>query len=264
MERLLDHASLIETLALLGAFLCVALWERASPHLSYEAVDRWRLSSNIGLMLINHAVPYLLLPVTAALAAWVASAHAFGILNGHGLRLGVLIVIAVLAIDFVGWAVHLAMHRFGPLWRIHQVHHSDVQFDSLLGFRFHPAEVFLQALANAVAVALLGLPVEAVLISALITNSHNFFGHANASLNRRAERWLQMLVVTPDVHRVHHSSDATDFTQNFGIVFTWWDRLAGTYRAPVGNGPSNFGLDAPGRPAGQSLGRLLVMPLSRL
>jgi sterol desaturase/sphingolipid hydroxylase (fatty acid hydroxylase superfamily) len=263
MEGLVGHAPLIQTLALLLAYLAVLLWEKLRPLLRYGADDRQRWTSNFGLLFINHGLPYLLVPVVAAVSAWAAPAFGLGLLRNVGVPAWLMLVVAVLALDLSGWILHWSMHKLGPLWRIHRVHHSDLQFDSSLGFRFHPAEVALVALVNAVVVVVLGLPLEAVLLSAVITNVHNFFGHANARLDPGAESGLRRIVITPDLHRLHHSACVADYMSNFGIVFSWWDRLAGTYRAPVGSGPREFGLDVERDPRRLSLARLLAMPLQR-
>lgn len=263
MPDLAEHASLIQTLALVLAYVAVTLWEQRRPLLPYGRDDRGRIVSNFGLLVTNHALPYLLVPLIAAVSAWLASALSIGLLNRVDAPLAVALFVGFIALDLAGWLLHRAMHRQALLWRVHKVHHSDLQFDSSLGFRFHPGEVALLALTNAVVVVVLGLPLEAVLLTGVITTLHNFFGHANASPGARVEQQLRRLIITPDLHRVHHSADASDAMHNFGIVLSWWDRLAGTYRVPTGHGPSEFGLDELRDPQRLSLPRLLAMPFMR-
>lgn len=263
MEGLARHESLIQTLALLLAFLAVVLWERLRPLLPYDADDRERLTSNFGLLIVNHAAPFFVVPMVTALSSWVAAMMTVGWLNTVHAPRWMMFAIAVLALDLTGWAVHRAMHKVGPLWRVHRVHHSDLRFDSSLGFRFHPVELAVMATVNAAVVMALGLPLEAVLLSGVITTLHNFFGHANASPTFNVERRLRPWLITPDLHRVHHSARMADSMRNFGIVFSWWDRLAGTYRAPMAKSPSAFGLDDVRDPRRLSLIRLLVMPFWR-
>ncbi len=262
MDGLVGHASLIQTLALLFSYLVVVVWERLRPLLDF-ADDRGRVVSNFGLLVINHALPYLLVPAVTAASSWAASSFGLGLLRESDAPLLVMLAIGVVALDLNGWIVHLAMHKLGPLWRIHRVHHSDLQFDSSLGLRFHPAEIVLLAVANALVVVVLGLPLEAVLLSGVITTLHNFFGHANASLDPGAEGWLRRFIITPNLHRVHHSTGAADSMSNYGITLSCWDRLAGTYRAPAGTGPSDFGLGVERDPSRLSLARLLVMPFRK-
>lgn len=263
MEGLARHESQIQALALLLAFLAVVLWERLRPLLPYDADDRSRLTSNFGLLVINHAAPFLVVPMVTALSSWAASMMTLGWLNVVHAPRWTMFVIAVVALDLTGWAVHWSMHKVGPLWQVHRVHHSDLRFDSSLGFRFHPVEVALMATANAAVVIALGLPLEAVVLSGVITTLHNFFGHANASPTVNVERWLRAWIVTPDLHRVHHSADSVESMSNFGIVFSWWDRLAGTYRAPTARSPLAFGLDEVRDSRRLSLVRLLIMPFWR-
>ena len=258
------HESLIQTLALLLAYLAVVLWERRQPLHPYDADDRWRITGNFGLLFINHAAPFSIVPMVTALSSWAASVMTVGWLNAVHAPRWMMFAMAVVALDLTGWVVHWAMHKVGPLWRVHRVHHSDLRFDSSLGFRFHPLELALMAAANAAVVMALGLPLEAVLISGVITTLHNFFGHANASPAIEFERRLRRWLITPDLHRVHHSAQIADSMSNFGIVFSWWDRLAGTYRAPADQPPSAFGLDDVRDPRSLSLARLLIMPFRRL
>jgi sterol desaturase/sphingolipid hydroxylase (fatty acid hydroxylase superfamily) len=263
MEGLTAHASPIQTLALVAAYAATVVWERRRARLAYGRDDRRRLTGNLGLLAVNQVLPFLLLPMTAAFSAWIAAVLGLGLLDGAGLPFLPVLLVAIVALDLAGWIVHWAMHRLAPLWRIHRVHHSDLRFDSSLGFRFHPGEVALVALANTAVIVVVGLPLEAVLLSGVIATLHNFFGHANAGLGPVAERRARRVIITPDLHRVHHSADAGDAMHNFGIVLSCWDRLAGTYRAPVGAGPTDFGLDTERDPQRLSLWRLLAMPFLR-
>lgn len=260
MEALETYASLIGTLALLLGYVLAVLWERRRPIVGYGPDDRQRSVSNFGLLLVNHALPYLTVPLIAALSAWTAGRLGLGLLHHVELPLPLVLVIGFVAYDCVGWAVHWAMHRFALLWRVHRVHHSDLRFDSSLGFRFHPLEVLLMSVAHASVVLLLGLPLEAVVLAGVLTTLHNFFGHANARPGDGVEHALRRVVITPDLHRVHHSADMADAMHNYGIVLSWWDRLARTYRAPAIHGPQRFGLDELREPARLSLPRLLLMP----
>lgn len=264
MEALVQNASLVITASALLAYVFTLLWERARPVLPPEAGDsRTRWAGNFGLLAVNHAVPYLVVPlVTAFSAAW-SDALGLGLLPALEAPLWAGLLAALLALDLTGWLLHRAMHRWAGLWRVHQVHHSDLRFDAALAFRFHPCEAALVALGSSLVVVALGLPVEAVLASSLLGALHNVFVHANASLGARLERAVRTVFVTPDLHRVHHSADLSDAMHNYGIVFSFWDRLFGTWRTPVGAGPREFGIDAERDPERLSLPRLLLMPLRR-
>lgn len=264
MEALVENASLVITAGALLAYVCTLLWEHARPLLPHDLADggtRW--AGNFGLFFVNHALPYLLVPVIGAFAAWWADTLGLGLLPAVGVPGWLVLVLGLLALDLKGWVLHWALHRYAWLWRVHQVHHSDLRFDAALAFRFHPGEAALVALASSLVVVVLGLPVEVVLASSLLGALHNVFVHANASLDGGVERAVRAVFVTPDLHRVHHSAELSDAMHNYGIVFSWWDRLFRTWRTPVGSGPLSFGIAAERDPARLSLPRLLLMPFRR-
>lgn len=264
MEGLVENASLIITASALFAYVMSLLWEHARPVLPPDAADaslRW--AGNFGLLLVNHAVPYFVVPLITAFAAWWAKALGLGLLPALHAPFWLALPIAFVALDLMGWLLHRAMHRYAWLWRVHQVHHSDLRFDAALAFRFHPGEVALVALTSSLVAVALGLPVEAVLASSLVGALHNVFVHANARLGAGLERAVRRVFVTPDLHRVHHSADLSDSMHNYGIVFSAWDRLFRTWRTPVDAGPCSFGISAERDPARLSLPRLLLMPFRR-
>ena len=263
MDSLLEHAGLIQTLALVFALIAAALWERWRPRLHFQGDDGPRRVGNYGLLGVNYAVGYVIVPATAFISASAAQVWGVGLLPTLGLPTPLQWLIAILAIDLLGWMLHWSMHHAGVLWRIHQVHHNDLEFDSSLGLRFHPLETAYVALATALGVALLGLPPEAVLVSGALTTAHNFFGHANASLPAPLEAWLRRAIITPDLHRVHHSADRAEAMANFGVVFSIWDRLFGTLRPARAFTPDVFGLAEERDPKRLTLPRLLWLPLRR-
>ncbi|MBA4178287.1 MAG: fatty acid hydroxylase, partial [Leptothrix sp. (in: Bacteria)] len=261
MEALASNASLMLTAGALLAYLFTLLWERARPLQSRDAgngATRW--AGNFGLFAVNHAVPYLVVPVITAFAAWWSAHLGLGLMAALGAPAWAVLIAALLSLDLMGWLLHRAMHRVPLLWRVHQVHHSDLCFDAALAFRFHPGEAALAALASSFVVVTLGLTVEAVLASSLLGALHNVFVHANASLGAGPERAVRAVFVTPDLHRVHHSAVPDNGLHNYGIVFSCWDRLFRTWRAPEGSGPQAFGMDTERDPARMTLPRLLLMP----
>lgn len=263
MDSLLEHSGMALSLMLAASFVAAALWERWRPLVSFAGDDRPRWCGNIGLLFIGHALAYGLVPLVAWLSALLAQALGLGLLPWLHTPWLLAILVAVLALDLAGWVWHRLMHRMRWLWRVHRVHHSDMAFDSSLGFRFHPFEIIFVALGNGVVSAALGLPPEGVLLSALLTTAHNFFGHANAALPPQLERALRWLLITPDLHRVHHAANMDDSMHNFSIVFSWWDRLFGSYREPLAFEPEGFGLGDERDPQQLGLPRLLWMPLER-
>ena len=265
MEALARNASLIITASALVAYMLTLLWERARPLLPPDDTDngtRW--AGNFGLFAINHAVPYVVVPLITAFAAWWSTALGLGLLPALAAPFWIELVMALLAIDLMGWLLHHAMHRWAWLWRVHRVHHSDLRFDAALAFRFHPGEAALVALTSSLVVVTLGLPVEAVLASSLVGSLHNAFVHANARLGPRSEAVVRCGLVTPDLHRVHHSAEPEDGRYNLGIVFSFWDRLFNTWRTPVGAGPGRFGIPDERDATRLSLAHLLLMPFRRL
>ena len=261
MDALVDNGSLLQAAALLCALGVVMCWERLQPLLQDQGTGAERPAGNYGLLLINQTLPYLLVPLFSALSSWVAAHLGYGLLRTLDLHWSVGALLSFVALDATAWGVHRAMHRHAWLWRVHRVHHSDLQFDCSLAFRFHPLEAALQALASAAVVVVLGLPVEGVLFVGLVATVHNIFVHANAALGAPAERLLRPLMVTPDLHRVHHALDMGSSMSNFGITLSCWDRMTGHYRPPVEHGVAAFGLAEDRVPSQLTLKRLLVMPL---
>ncbi len=188
-----------------------------------------------------------------ALAATVAGSR-FGLLNRSWLPFPISCVLAILAIDLVKYAVHRGYHAVPFLWRWHQVHHSDPDFDLSTGTRAHPMEIVLSQAANLAAIAVLAPPVVAVLIAELTSLVCSFFGHANASLPARIEKPVRRILVTPDMHRIHHSEEMTEQFKNLGDIFPWWDHLFGTYLADPAAGQPGIRVGLKGCQTARSLG----------
>ncbi len=214
-----------------ASFLAVAVWESLRPHrdLSIPGERRW---SRHALLLIVSSVTsvaiYRIGPVVVA-ASMVPSR--FGLFHHIALPYALRFVLTILLLDFVRYAVHWTQHHVPILWRMHQVHHSDPDFDLSTGARVHPLETVLLQGVTLGAVALLAPPVAAVLAVELITCFQVFFAHANVSMPAGFEKYLRRAVVTPQMHRVHHSEDANEQSRNLSDIFPWWDHLFRTYLA---------------------------------
>src|SRR4051794_15257843 len=141
------------------------------------------------------------------------------------------LTLGVVLLDLAVYFQHVMFHAVPTLWRLHRVHHADLDFDVTTGTRFHPLEIVISTAIKCAAVAAIGAPVAGVLAFEMLLNATSMFNHANASVSKRVERWLRLLVVTPDMHRVHHSVQYDESSSNFGFNLPWWDRLFGTYRA---------------------------------
>ena len=214
--------------AALAAFgLAESLWPRR--HRRLPRVLRW--SGNFGIAAINVLLLRLILPVSIVGFALLAQQRGWGLFNLVGLPVWMEIVLCVVALDFVVWAQHAIFHRVPALWRLHRMHHADTEFDISTGVRFHPVEIFLSALIKLAVVALLGAPPIAVIIFEILLNATAMFNHANLALPQGLDRILRLFVVTPDMHRVHHSIHADEHNTNFGFNLPWWDYLFRTYCA---------------------------------
>jgi len=223
-----------ETAVRLGAFaltfLAVALWELAAPQrqLTLPRAVRWR--GNLGLVLLNTALLRVVFPTAAVGVAALAVAKGWGVLNVWQLPAWAAVLLAVVALDFVVWLQHVMVHAVPALWRLHRVHHADLDCDLTTGARFHPLEIGLSMGIKFAAIVLLGAPVLAVVVFEVLLSSCAMFNHGNIRLPARADRVMRWFMVTPDMHRVHHSVEDDESHCNFGFNLTWWDRLLGTYR----------------------------------
>ncbi len=213
-----------------GIFAIVALWELVRPcrPLTVSKAARW--ANNLGLVAINTLLLRLLFPTAAVGMAAFATEQGWGLLNHWQLSPWLAIPVAVLAMDFVIWLQHVMMHAVPVLWRLHRLHHADLDFDLTTGARFHPIEIILSMLIKFATIAVLGPPLVAVILFEVILNGMAMFNHGNVRLPAGLDRALRWLLVTPDMHRIHHSVADDEANSNFGFNLSWWDRLSGTYR----------------------------------
>jgi sterol desaturase/sphingolipid hydroxylase (fatty acid hydroxylase superfamily) len=221
---------------LVVSFLAVALWESRRPKLALTVAPERRWSRHGILMLLYSGIWMAIYRAGPVVVALRFAGSRFGLLNKLALPYSARFVLAILALDFVRYAAHWTEHHVPLLWRLHMVHHSDPDFDVSTGFRAHPLEVVYTQGALLAAVAILAPPVAAVLTVELLTCVESSFGHANVILPGWLERSLRAVIVTPDMHRIHHSADAREQCRNLGDVFPWWDRLLGTYLAHAASG----------------------------
>lgn len=259
---LVAHAGGIYVAAVVGAFAAVALWETLSPLRpgSMPLGPRWRV--NLLLLFIDNLMVRAALPVAAVAAASQAEAQGWGLLAQVDLPMAAKAVIGIVLLDLARWSMHWAFHRLPWLWRLHQVHHSDLEMDCTVSLRFHPLDAVLTGAAQVAAVMALGVPPAAVLMSDVLTVALGLAAHANASLPPRLERLASSVLVTPASHRVHHSSVVAESMSNLGVLFSFWDRLFGTHLAApaAGHLRMTLGLDDLRDPARLTLPRLLWLP----
>lgn len=263
----MHHELLIRLGVFLGLFAVFALLERLAPRrlrvqpLGHRWITNWAI-----LILDSGALRILalLLPLLAVGAALDAGRMGWGLFNQTGWPLWLEGLLAVLILDFAIWLQHLITHRVPLLWRFHRVHHADRDMDVTTAFRFHPVEIAGSMLLKIGLVYLLGPPALAVLVFEVLLNGTALFTHANLALPPRLEAALRLVLVTPDMHRVHHSTLRREHDRNFGFALSVWDRLFGTYLAqPAAGHPAMIvGLawqdDRPAR-----LGWALTLPFRR-
>ncbi len=212
-----------------GVFLGVALWEVAAPFRSLAVNKPRRWGRNLGLVVLDTVLVRLVLPAGAVGMAWVAAERGWGLFHVLGAHPGVAVVGSVVLLDLAIYLQHVVFHAVPALWRLHMVHHADLDFDVTTGTRFHPIEILLSMLIKMAVVVLLGAPALAVLIFELLLNATAMFNHGNVHLPGWLDRPARWIVVTPDMHRVHHSVKRRECNSNFGFNLPWWDRLLGTY-----------------------------------
>jgi sterol desaturase/sphingolipid hydroxylase (fatty acid hydroxylase superfamily) len=264
MDR--DAALVFEPLLRIGSFLLVFVamvaWEALAPRRDPIA-GRRRWPHNIGLLLVDVLVLRVVAPGAAIAVALAGEARQWGLLHALEVPVWLAIPLAVLLLDLALYFQHVTFHAVPTLWRLHRVHHTDVDFDVTTGTRFHPVEILLSTGIKCAAVGAIGAPALAVLLFEMLLNASAVFNHANARLPSGLDRWLRRLVVTPDMHRVHHSIVYNETNSNFGFNLPWWDRLFGTYRAQpaAGHEAMTIGVDAFRDRAELRLDRLLWQPL---
>ncbi len=241
-EFIMSNEPVIRLSFFLGIFAVMAIWEFIAPRrvLTVSKVMRW--SNNLGLVFLNSFILRLLFPAAAVGMAAFASEQGWGLLNYYDVPPVVAIIASVVAMDFIIYLQHVLVHAVPVLWRLHRVHHADLDYDVTTGSRFHPVEIILSMFIKFAIITVLGPPVVAVVIFEVILNATAMFNHSNVRLNLTIDKWLRLLLVTPDMHRVHHSVEADETNSNFGFSLPWWDRLFGTYRDQPRGGHENMNI----------------------
>lgn len=257
---------LSEPLVRFGAFLAVlaamAAWELAAPFRSQAHGRGERWPSNLGIVVLDSVVVRVLFPAGAVGAALWAEAQGWGLFHLANLPALAAVPLSVVLLDLAIWAQHRVFHAIPALWRLHRVHHADTEFDVTTGLRFHPIEIALSMLIKIAVVVALGVPALAVLLFEVLLNAASMFSHGNVRLPGRVDAVLRRVIVTPDMHRVHHSAIREETDSNFGFCLSVWDRWFGTYRPEPAAGQMGLtiGLEAFRDPAELRLDRLLTQP----
>ena len=229
-EFVMAYEKAIRMSAFFGILGVMALWEILAPRrvLTVSKAVRW--VNNLGIVFFNSFLLRLIFPAAAVGMASFASTQGWGIFNYFELPFWLVVITSVVIMDFIIYLQHVMVHAIPTLWRFHRMHHADLDFDVTTGARFHPIEIILSMLIKFATIVVLGPPVLAVVIFEVVLNVTAMFNHGNVRLPLGIDRVLRWFIVTPDMHRVHHSVEDDEANSNFGFNLPWWDRLFGTYR----------------------------------
>lgn len=254
----------IRLVAFSAVLAALVVWEFASPRRSRAIRRLTRWPGNLAVVALNTLLVRLALPLGAAgMAVWAQRAGV-GLFNASEWRPWAALLLSLLAFDLVIYAQHVAFHRTALLWRLHRVHHADLDVDVTTGVRFHPGEIALSMVLKVAVVMALGAPPLSVILFEILLNATSMFNPANVAIPRTADSILRKIVVTPDMHRIHHSIRRSETDSNFGFNLSCWDRLFRTYRAEPRDGHLAMTLGLPDfrDPRTQRLDRMLLLPFT--
>ncbi|HEX5507254.1 MAG TPA: sterol desaturase family protein [Pseudolabrys sp.] len=245
-----------------AVFAGMAAWEWLAPRRKLLHGRRPRWASNLGVLVVDIVAVRLLVPTAAVGVALIAAQHGWGLLPLLGLPLWAAGIVGFVVLDFTIYLQHRVFHAVPVLWRLHRMHHADLDIDVTTGVRFHPFEIVLSALIKIAAVLALGVPALSVLLFEVVLNATSMFNHSNVTLPPWLDRLAQLIVVTPQMHEIHHSALRAETDSNFGFNLPWWDRLLGTYRAQPAAGEQGVQIGLPDfrDPGELRLDRLLTQP----
>lgn len=264
-DFLLNHEPTIRMTVFLAVLIGMMLWEVATPRRRQEIPKVLRWTNNLSLVVIDTAILRLTFPVLAVGLAGIADANGWGLFNMIDRPLWVAVIASILMLDLAIYLQHIVFHAVPGLWRLHRMHHADLEFDATTGLRFHPVEIVLSMAVKLALVVVIGAPAVAVLAFEVILNAASIFNHSNIALPRTVDRVMRLFLVTPDMHRVHHSVEPRETNANFGFSVSWWDWMFGTYLAQPAQGHlgMQIGIEQFRRPRDLWLDRMLVQPLRR-
>jgi sterol desaturase/sphingolipid hydroxylase (fatty acid hydroxylase superfamily) len=261
-ETALTFEQYIRLAAFCGVFAVMAFWELIGPRRKQTVGRPWRWPNNLSVVLVDTVLVRILFPTTAVGLALVANAHGVGLFNVVAVPPSIGLVASVILLDLAIYFQHVLFHALPLLWRLHRMHHADLDIDVSTGLRFHPVEILLSMVIKFAMVIALGAPAIAVLVFEILLNATSMFNHSNVRIPDTFDRLLRLFVVTPDMHRVHHSVLSRETNSNFGFNLPWWDRLFGTYRAQpaAGHEAMIIGIEQFRDPRELGLDRMLLQP----
>lgn len=264
IQNLLTHEPSIRLAAFLAMLAAMALWELAAPRRRLEMPRLLRWSNNLALVLIDAVVLRVGFPILAVGMAALAATHGWGLFNWLALPGWVGFILGFALLDLAIYAQHATFHAVPWLWRLHRMHHADQDFDLTTGLRFHPGEIIVSMAIKLALVLALGLPPVVVLLFEVVLNASSIFNHSNIRLPVALDRALRLIIVTPDMHRVHHSVNPRETHSNFGFNLPWWDWLFRTYQAQplLGHRAMTIGLPIFRTSRDQWLDWMLIQPFT--
>jgi len=258
----MENETQIRLIAFISVFAVMALWECIAPYrrLRYSKLQRW--PHQLALIIINSVVLKILFPVAAVgIALWAAN-EGIGLMNWSSLHPWIAIPLSIALLDLAVYGQHLVSHRWGWFWRIHRTHHIDTDFDLTTGLRFHPIEMVISMLYKMLVIILLGAPAFGVMIFEIILSGSALFNHSNISLPKTIEPIARGLIVTPEMHRIHHSTLPEEHNTNYGFFLSCWDRLFHSYtdQASDSDRTMPIGLEMMREPKDKRIDRILMIP----
>lgn len=257
---MLVHEPTLRLAVFLGIMAVLLIAERLAPWRVDRPLGARRWLHNIGLLAVGSVAVRLVVPAAAMGAAIWAQSREIGLFPALGLPLWATIPLTIVLLDLLIYFQHRVFHALPWLWRLHRVHHADTEMDATTGLRFHPVEILLSVFIKMAAAVALGAPPEGVLIFEILLNASSMFEHAAITLPPRVDAALRHVIVTPSLHRIHHSERREETNSNFGFNLSVWDRIFGTWRGEY-QGPLTLGIGAYGTPRDQRLDQLLIQPL---
>ena len=262
MDAIVANESELRIAAFVIALAVIAVWEALAPRRARRVKRVVRWPQNLALPALNNLLLMIVAPGAEVGVAIAAQAHGWGLLPSVGLPMWAEAVAAIVLLDLAIYGQHVLFHAVPVLWRAHLVHHADTDFDVMTGVRFHPLEIAVSTAFKCAVIVAIGASAVAVVAFEILLNASSMFEHANTRIPVSLDRWLRLIVVTPDMHRVHHSSAIEETNSNYGFNIPWWDRLFGTYRAQpeAGHERMQIGLEIFRDPVEVRFDRMLAQP----
>jgi sterol desaturase/sphingolipid hydroxylase (fatty acid hydroxylase superfamily) len=261
-EYITNHEAFIRLAFFIGILLVIGLFEVLAPRRTLNTSKASRWFGNLGVVVISTVAVRIAFPITAVQFACLADQKGWGLFNVTPLSYGLVVILSIIFLDFIIYLQHVMFHAVPTLWRLHMMHHADLDYDLTTGVRFHPIEILISMGIKFSAIVVLGAPALALILFEIILNGTAMFNHGNFYLPLGMDHVLRWLVVTPDMHRVHHSVFPGETNKNFGFNLPWWDRIMGTYKAQprLGHEGMTIGLNQFRDPSRLTLLWMLILP----